>query len=82
VSTPATIGAVAGPPPPVSRSRAAAAAIASLRAEGLEPARAEPLLQAWARGELTDEQLEQASKRLLDDRDLDVAQLLSNARAA
>jgi hypothetical protein len=67
---------------PVTRAKAAANAIASVRAEGLDPGRAEPLLAAWARGELTDEQLEQARLKLLNDRSLTVAELLPGARAA
>jgi hypothetical protein len=83
VSTNATGPSVpAGARPAVSRAQAAADAIASLRAEGLEPERAEPLLEAWSRGQLTDAQLEEASHRLLHDRDLAVEQLLANARAA
>ena len=46
---------------PATRPEAAANAIASVRAEGLDPGRAETLLAAWARGELTDEQLEQGA---------------------
>jgi hypothetical protein len=70
------------PVPRASRAEAAANAIASVRAEGLDPGRAEPLLAAWARGELTDEQLEQARLKLLSDRSLTVEQLLHGARAA
>jgi hypothetical protein len=54
----------------------------SVRAEGLDPGRAEPLLAAWARGELTDEQLEQARLRLLRDRSLSAEKLLADTRAA
>jgi hypothetical protein len=70
------------PASPATRAKAAASAIASVRAEGLDPGRAEPLLAAWARGELTDEQLEQARLKLLNDRSLTVAELLPGARAA
>src|ERR1700730_2514593 len=56
------------PASPAIRADAAANAIASVRAEGLDPGRAEPLLAAWARGELTDEQLEQARLRILRER--------------
>jgi hypothetical protein len=70
------------PASPDIRADAAANAIASVRAEGLDPGRAEPLLAAWARGELTDEQLEQARLKLLKDRSLTVAELLPGARAA
>ena len=66
----------------VSRARATADALESVRAEGLDPGRAEPLLAAWARGELTDEQLEQARLELLRDRSLSAEKLLADARAA
>ena len=59
-----------------TRANAAADALASVRAEGLSPGRAEPLLAAWARGELTDAQLEQARLKLLSDRSLTVETLL------
>ena len=71
-----------GSAPPVPRAQAAADAIGSVRAEGLDPGRAEPLLAAWARGELSDEQLEQARLRLLRDRSLSAEKLLADARAA
>ena len=74
-----TTRAAATPP---TRAEAAADAIASVRAEGLDPGRAEPLLAAWARGELTDAQLEQARLKLLNDRSLTVEELLSRSRAA
>ena len=64
----------------VTRAQAAADAIGSVRAEGLDPGRAESLLAAWARGELTDEQLEQASRELLRDRSLSVEELLADVR--
>jgi hypothetical protein len=70
------------PVPPATRAEAAANAIASVRAEGLDPGRAEPLLSAWARGELSDEQLNELSVRLLHDRELTAAELLGGARAA
>jgi hypothetical protein len=66
----------------VTRAQAAADAIASVRAEGLDPGRAELLLAAWTRGEVTDEQLEQLSLRLMHDRDLTVDELLARAHAA
>lgn len=69
-------------PTSAARADAAANAVALVRAEGLDPGRAEPLLAAWARGELTDEQLEQARLRLLSDRSPTVEELLSGARAA
>lgn len=70
------------PVSPATRASAAANAIASVRAEGLDPGRAEPLLSAWARGELTDEQLSELSLRLLHDRELTAEELLPDARAA
>jgi hypothetical protein len=82
VSKPRTAADGRVPAPPASRADAAANAIASVRAEGLDPGRAEPLLAAWTRGELTDEQLEQARLKLLRDRSLTVEQLLPGARAA
>jgi hypothetical protein len=66
----------------VPRAQAAADALGSVRAEGLDPGRAEPLLAAWARGELSDEQLEQARLQLLRDRSLSAEKLLADARAA
>lgn len=68
--------------PAPTRADAAADAVASVRAEGLDPGRAEPLLEAWARGEITDAGLEQARLKLLADRSLTVAELLSGSRAA
>jgi hypothetical protein len=82
VRKPSTASDVQAPAPPATRAEAAADAIASVRAEGLDPGRAEPLLSAWARGELTDEQLEQARLKLLSDHSLTVEELLSGARAA
>jgi len=75
----APTGRAAKPP---TRGEAAADAVASVRTEGLDPGRAEPLLAAWARGELTDAQLEQARLKLLNDRSLTVEELLSGSRAA
>lgn len=82
VRKPSTNADVQAPAPLATRAEAAADAIASVRAEGLDPGRAEPLLSAWARGELTDEQLEQARLKLLSDHSLTVEELLSGARAA
>jgi hypothetical protein len=48
----------------ISRKRAAANALASVRAEGLDPGIAEPLLDRWARGELSDEQLDVGALRI------------------
>jgi hypothetical protein len=70
------------PATPPTRAEAAADAVASVRAEGLDPGRAEPLLAAWARGELTDTELEQARLKVLNDRSLTVEELLSRSRAA
>lgn len=67
---------------PVTRAQAAADAIASVRAEGLEPGDAETLLAAWTRGDISDEQLEEARLRLLAEPSLTAAELLSRARAA
>jgi hypothetical protein len=39
------------------RSDAAASALGSVRAEGLDPSTAEADLAAWARGDLTDQEL-------------------------
>jgi hypothetical protein len=72
----------AGSAPAVTRAQAAADAIASVRAEGLDPGRAEALLAAWTRGELTDAQLEDARLRLASDRSLTVDELLARAHAA
>ncbi len=82
VDKPRAASKVQVPASPATRANAAANAIGSVRAEGLDPGRAEPLLAAWARGELTDEQLEQARLKLLNDRSLTVAELLGDARAA
>ena len=65
-----------------TRAEAAADAIASVRAEGLDPGRADALLAAWASGQITDEQLEQARRKLLSDRSLSVEELLAGTRAA
>ena len=67
---------------PPSRTDAAADAIASVRAEGLDPSRAQPLLDAWARGDLTDAQLNELSLRLMHDRELTAEEILPGARAA
>jgi len=73
---------VQGPAPSATRAEAAANAVGSVRAEGLDPGRAEPLLAAWARGELTDEQLDVLSLRLMHDPALTAEELLVGARAA
>ncbi len=48
----------------VTRERAAANALASVRAEGLDPGVAEPLLERWAREEITDAQLDEGALRI------------------
>jgi hypothetical protein len=48
-----------------SRKRAAANALASVRAEGLDPGIAEPLLNRWAREELSDKQLDEGALRIV-----------------
>lgn len=48
----------------VSRARAAANALASVRAERLDPGVAEPLLERWAREEITDAQLDEGARRI------------------
>ncbi|GEM_PF-973708 len=48
----------------VTRERAAANALASVRAEGLDPGVAEPLLARWAREEITDAQLDEGILRI------------------
>lgn len=64
----------------VTRAQAAADALGSVRAEGLDPGRAEPILAAWASGELTDEQLEQVSQMMLHDPQLEVEELLGRVK--
>lgn len=61
----------------MTRAHAVADALGSVRAEGLDPGRAEQLLSAWADGELTDERLEPARLRLLNDSSLTVDELLA-----
>ena len=68
--------------PQVTRAQAAAAAVASVRAEGLDPAEAEVLLAAWSRGDISDEQLEEARLALLTEPSVTASELLSRARAA
>jgi hypothetical protein len=48
----------------VTRKRAAANALASVRAEGLDPSIAEPLLDRWACEEITDAQLDEGIRRI------------------
>jgi hypothetical protein len=47
-----------------TRAQAAENALASVRAEGLDPGVAQALLERWAREELTDGQLSEAVRRL------------------
>jgi len=67
--------------PSVTRAQAAADALGSVRAEGLNPGRAEPLLAAWSSGELTDDQLTALSRRMLHDDEITAETLLRDARA-
>jgi hypothetical protein len=46
------------------RIQAAENALASVRVEGLDPSIAEPLLDRWARGELTDKHLDEGALRI------------------
>jgi hypothetical protein len=64
-----------------TRAEAAADALGSVRAEGLDPSRADPVLAAWARGELTDQQLDEVSRLMLQDRDSRAVQLLQRVRS-
>jgi hypothetical protein len=45
-------------------AQAAENALASVRAEGLDPGVAEALLRRWARGELSDAQLDDAARQI------------------
>jgi hypothetical protein len=47
-----------------TRVQAAENALASVRAEGLDPGVAEALLGRWARGELSDAQLDDAARQI------------------
>lgn len=47
-----------------TRAQAAENALASVRAEGLDPVVAESLLRRWARGELSDAQLDDAARKI------------------
>jgi hypothetical protein len=47
-----------------TRAQAAENAVASVRAEGLDPGVAEALLRRWARGELSDAQLDDAARQI------------------
>jgi hypothetical protein len=63
-SSPVTRKDLAPAPLQVSREQAAANALASVRAEGLDPSIAEPLLDRWAREEITDKQLDEGALRI------------------
>jgi hypothetical protein len=47
-----------------TRIQAAENALASVRAEGLDPGVAEALLDRWACGEISDAQLDEAAQRI------------------
>jgi hypothetical protein len=47
-----------------TRIQAAENALASVRVEGLDPSIAEPLLNRWAREEITDAQLDEGIRRI------------------
>jgi hypothetical protein len=47
-----------------TRKQAAENALASVRAEGLDPGVAEPLLGRWVCGEVSDAQLDDAARRI------------------
>ena len=47
-----------------TRIQAAENALASVRAEGLDPGVAEALLDRWARGEFSDAQLDDAARQI------------------
>jgi hypothetical protein len=64
------------------RAEAVANALGSVRAEGLDPGRAEPLLTAWARGELTDQQLDEIRRRMLHELELTAEELLASVHVA
>lgn len=62
-----------------TRKQAAENALASVRAEGLDPGIAQPLLDRWASGELSDAQLDDAARRIGASESLD--ELLAPVRA-
>jgi hypothetical protein len=70
------------PRPQVTRQQAAADASGSVRAEGLDPGRAEPVLVAWARGEVTDEQLAEVSRLMLKNLDLTAFELIAAVKTS
>lgn len=56
----------------ISRRQAVADALGSVRTEGLEPGpRAMAVLDRWARGELTDNQLAEARQRVAGGENID-----------
>lgn len=62
-----------------TRRQAAESALASVRAEGLNPGVAKALLDRWACGELSDAQLDDAARRIGAGESLD--ELLASVRA-
>jgi hypothetical protein len=68
--------------PRASGAEAVANALGSVGGEGLDPGRAEQLLAAWGRGELTDEQLDEIRRRMLHERELTAEELLASVRVA
>jgi hypothetical protein len=62
-----------------TRRQAAENALASVRAEGLDPGVAQVLLDRWACGELSDVQLDEAARRIGAGESLD--ELLAPVRA-
>lgn len=62
-----------------TRVQAAENALASVRAEGLDPGVAEALLGRWGRGELSDTQLDNAARQISAGEPL--VELLAPARA-
>lgn len=62
-----------------TRLQAAENALASVRAEGLDPGVAEELLDRWARGDIGDAQLDEAAQRIGAGEPL--AELLAPVRA-
>jgi hypothetical protein len=62
-----------------TRLQAAENALASVRAEGLDPGVAEELLNRWASGEIGDAKLDEAARRIVAGEPL--AELLAPVRA-
>jgi hypothetical protein len=63
----------------ITRLQASENALASVRAEGLDPGVAEELLDRWASGEIGDAQLDEAARRIGAGQPL--AELLTPVRA-